>query len=91
MIVGNLAAVEVELPTYLGDTLHSRTVAIAGVAAGQPLSRPAFDVYISLRPIGSPLRALSTKYGSPATEVRRSNRAGMGGDHVVTSERSKGS
>jgi hypothetical protein len=41
------------------------------------VSRAPAEEYNSLRPIGSPLPALSTKYGSSALELRRSNRAAM--------------
>ena len=43
-----------------------------------PLSRAAVEEYISLRPNGSPLAALSTKYGWPAEDSFRSYRASMG-------------
>jgi len=42
-----------------------------------PLLLALRDEYISLRPMGSPLRAMSTKYGWLLVEVRLSNRASI--------------
>jgi hypothetical protein len=69
----------VMLAVSVGQSVRSSARAVGAFVSTDriPLSRAPFEEYISLRPIGSPLRALSTKYGSGAVDVRRSNRAAM--------------